>query len=83
MLKIFGFGKSFIKWIEIVLTNQESWIIIEGKRFKKFKLKRVEQDKEILYLLIISINVYPFIEVLKVFDRFSKLPGLKPNTSNC
>ena len=83
MLKKFGFGKSFIEWIEFVLTNEESWIIIEGKTFKKFKLKRGEQDKEILYLLIMSINVYSFIEVLKVFDRFSKLSGLKPNTANC
>ena len=46
--------------------------------FGLYVIWKVRRYKEILYLLIISINVYPFIEALKVFDRFSKLLGLKP-----
>ena len=46
--------------------------------FDLYVIWKVRRYKEILYLLVISINVYPFIEALKVFDRFSKLLGLKP-----
>ena len=39
-LKKFGFGKEFIKWIQILLKNQESCIINGGTTTKYFKLQK-------------------------------------------
>ena len=40
VLEKFRFGKNFIKWIEILLTNQESGIPNGGKSSKYFILKK-------------------------------------------
>ena len=40
VLEHFGFGQSFIKWIKIMLKNQESCVINGGKISKYFKLER-------------------------------------------
>ena len=39
-LKEFGFGETFIKWIQILLRNQESCIINGGTTTKYFKLEK-------------------------------------------
>ena len=41
VLKKFGFGQNFISWIEIILKNQESFVINGGTTKKYFKLNRV------------------------------------------
>ena len=54
VLKDFSFGKDFLHWTEILLTNQESCVLNGRATTKYFKLKR-ERDKEILYLPISSL----------------------------
>ena len=55
-IKKFDFGKSFTKWIQILLRNQESCIINDGTTTKYFKLeKRPRQGGPIsayLFLLL-------------------------------
>ena len=40
VLEHFGFGKTFIKWIQILLKNQESCVINGGKTTEYFKLAK-------------------------------------------
>ena len=46
VLKAFGFGENFIKWIRIILTNQESSVMNGGNSTSYWKLER-GQDKGI------------------------------------
>ena len=39
VLEKFGFGKYFVKWIKILLKNQESCAINGGKTSRYFQLK--------------------------------------------
>ena len=58
-LKIYGFGKMFLKWIKTLLNNQESCIINGGILTKYFKLdKGTHQDD--------PISAYLFILVLEI-----------------
>ena len=57
VLEHFGFGLSFIKWIKIMLKNQESCIINDGKTSKYFKLERGTRQGD-------PISAYLFILVL-------------------
>ena len=40
VLKVFGFGKNFIDWIKIILTNQESCVMNGGNSTGYFNLER-------------------------------------------
>ena len=40
ILRKFGFGIDFVSWIKMILNNQKSCIINEGKTKKYFKLER-------------------------------------------
>ena len=59
-LKEFGFGETFIKWIQILLRNQESCIINGGTTTKYFKLKKdIRQGDPIsadLFVLVLEIT---------------------------
>jgi len=57
-LEKFGFGKDFIKWVKILLKNQESCVINGGKTTKYFKLNRGTRQGD-------PISAYLFILVLK------------------
>ena len=48
-LKKCGFGETYIKWIQILLRNQESCMINGGTTTKHFKLQK---GKETQFLLI-------------------------------
>ena len=64
-LRKFGFGGTFIKWIQIILRNQESCIINGGTTTKYFKIqKRVRQGD--------PISAYSFILVLEIAFNFIK-----------
>ena len=64
-LKKFGFGKEFIKWIQILLKNQESCIINGGTTTKYFKLQKGTRQGD-------PISAYLFILVLEIAFIFIK-----------
>ena len=60
-----GFEKDFIKWIKILLQNQESWIVNGGTTTNYFKLEKGTWQGE-------PISAYLFILVLSsilIYDR--------------
>ena len=64
-LKKCGFGKEFIKWIQILLKNQESCIINGGTTTKYFKLQKGTREGD-------PISAYLFILVLEIAFIFIK-----------
>ena len=62
VLKAFGFGKDFLHWFEILLTNQESCLLNGGTTTKYFKLKKGTRQGD-------PISVYLFILVLEIVFR--------------
>ena len=63
--KICGFGETFIKWIQILLRNQESCIINGGTTTKYFKLQKGTRQGD-------PISAYLFILVLEIVFIFNK-----------
>ena len=59
-LKKFGFGETFMKWIQILLRNQESCIINGGTTTKYFKLEKgtIQRDPISAYLIILVLEVH-------------------------
>ena len=55
----FGFGKSFINWIETLLSKQKSCIINGGNTISYFHLKRDARqgDPIAAYLFILALQV--------------------------
>ena len=64
-LKKFGFGKEFIKWIQILLKNQESCVINGETTTKYFKLQKGTRQGD-------PISAYLFILVLEISFIFIK-----------
>ena len=65
VLEKYGFEKDFIKWIKILLQNQESWIVNGGTTTNYFKLEKGTRQGE-------PISAYLFILVLSsilIYDR--------------
>ena len=65
VLKKFGFGNTFIKWIQTLLKNQESCVINGGNTTKYFKLERGTRQGD-------PISAYLFILVLEVVFMLMK-----------
>ena len=59
-LKAFGFGENFMKWISIILKNQESCVMNGGVSTGYFKLLRGARQGE-------PISAYLFVIVLEIF----------------
>ena len=59
VLKRYGFGDEFIKWIKTLLKNQESCVLNGGKTTRYFKLERDTRDGDpisaYLYILVLEI----------------------------
>ena len=66
VLEKFGFGKDFVKWIKILLKNQESCVINSGKTSRYVQLKRGKRQGD-------PISAYLFILVLEVVFALIKL----------
>ena len=60
VLKTYGFGENFIKWIQIILKNQESCVMNGGSSTGYFKLLRGARQGD-------PISAYLFVMVLEVF----------------
>ena len=60
-----GFGETFIKWIQILLRNQESSIINGGTTTEYFKLEKGTRHGD-------PISAYLFIFVLEITLIFIK-----------
>ena len=80
MLVIFkkdGFGNSFIDWIKILLTNQESCVVNGGSTTSYFKLEKgaCQGDPISAYLFIIALEM--------IFAMIKSNPNIKGlNISN-
>ena len=68
VLEKYGFEKDFIKWIKILLQNQESCIVNGGTTANYFKLdKGTKQDDPISAYLLILV-----LEIVFLFPKKSK-----------
>ena len=77
-LKKFGFGETFIKWLQILLRNQESGKINGGTSKKYFRLKKgARQGGPIfahLFILVVEIAFIfikenKTIKCINIFDN--------------
>ena len=82
-LKKFGFGKEFIKWIQILLKNQESCIITDGTTTKYFKIQKgTRQETQFLLiylflflkLLLFSLKKIKILRVSIFLTIYSYIP---------
>ena len=78
ILEKFGFGKTFIEWIKILLKNQESSVINGGKTSQYFTLERGTRQGDpisayffIIVLEVILLNIIQnsHIKDIKLFDK--------------
>ena len=65
VLEKYGFEKDFIKWIKILLQNQESYIVNRGTTTNYFKLEKDARQGD-------PISAYLFIIVLEIVFLFTK-----------
>ena len=70
-LKAFGFGENFMKWISIILKNQESCVMNGGISTGYFNLLRGARQGD-------PISAYLFVIVLEIFFiMIRKNPNIK------
>ena len=65
VMEKYGFEKDFIKWIKILLQNQESYIVNRGTTTNYFKLEKDARQGD-------PISAYLFIIVLEIVFLFTK-----------
>ena len=90
VLKKFGFGTSFINWIETILNKPESCVSNSGKTTQYFQLNNEKiQGLDILnYRFLYSAYADDSTFFLRnidsvIFKEFSSFPDLSPNMSKC
>ena len=65
VLENYDFSQEFLKWISILLQNQESYVINGGKMTRYFHVKRGKRQGD-------PISAYLFILVLDIILIFIK-----------
>ena len=79
-MKKLGFGETFIKWIQILLRNQESYIISGGTTTKYFKLEKGARQGDpipaylfilVLEIIFIFIRENKNVKGINIFDNIS------------
>ena len=62
-LERYGFGNGFLKWVKILLKNQESRIINAGNTTKYFKLEKGTRQGDPIsaYLLILVLEQFFYL----------------------
>ena len=122
VLDKYSFEKDFIKWLKILLHNQESGAVNGGTATNYFKLEKGTRQGDpisaYVFILVLEIvflftkeskkkkglNIFDktflytayaddstvflkdtksAIELMNIFDTFSKFSGLKPNKNKC
>ena len=90
VLKKFGFGNDFRKWIQILMKNPESCVINGGKTTPYFKLERGTRQGDPIsaYLFIIALEVVfslikanPDIKGLQFFSHTFLYSGYADDTT--
>ena len=90
VLEKFGFGKSFMHWIEVILKNQESCVMNGGSTTGYFSLYRGARQGDpisaymfilIQEILFISIRNNENIEGLSIFNNTYKLFAYADDTT--
>ena len=66
VLKKFGFGNDFRKWIQILMKNPESCVINGGKTTPYFKLERGTRQGDPIWGCIFIIALEVFLSLIKV-----------------
>ena len=63
VLKKYGFGKTFITWVETIISNQESYVINRGNTTQYFILGKCahQGDPILAYLFIMVLEVLFFL----------------------
>ena len=76
VLKKFGFGNNFRKWIQILIKNSKSWIISGGKTTPYFKLERGTRQGHLIsaYLFILALEIV--FSLIKANDNIKGLQFL-------
>ena len=64
-LKKFGFGETFIKWIQIISRNQESCIINGGTTIKYFELEKSARQGDSIYSYLVIL----FLEIALLYIK--------------
>ena len=73
----YGFGNKFVKWVKILLKNQESCIISGGNTTRYFKLEKGTRQADpisaylftlVLEIVFLSIKENKNIEGLNIFN---------------
>ena len=86
ILEKYGFKKNFLRWIETLLNNQESCIINRGNYNSLFQTKERDTPRwsdlcVLVYSSFFLKDKIPVFETLNIFQKFSLVSGLSPNTT--
>ena len=78
VLRKFGFGGNFVKWVKVLLNNQEPCVLNGGTTTLYFKLEKGARQRDLisLYLFIITLEVLfaliksqELIKGIEIFDH--------------